>query len=104
MNAIRTHLSAAALLLAAAGSATLAADDEVTWIADSHGCKVANTFPRPGETITWSGSCNNGYADGDGVLQWFLNGDVDDRFEGHLQKGWAEGQGVLAKVDGSKYA
>ena len=104
MNAIRTHLSAAALLLAAAGPATLAADDEVAWIADSHGCKVANTFPRPGETITWSGSCSNGYADGDGVLQWFLNGDVDDRFEGHLQKGWAEGQGVLAKVDGSKYA
>jgi len=69
MNAIRTHLSAAALLLAAAGPATLAADDEVAWIADSHGCKVANTFPRPGETITWSGSCSNGYADGDGVLQ-----------------------------------
>ena len=104
MNAIRTHLCVAAALLAAAAPTTLAADDEVTWIADSRGCQVANTFPRPGETITWSGSCKNGYADGDGVLQWFLNDKVDDRFEGHLQMGWAEGQGALAKIDGSKYA
>src|SRR5262245_8366526 len=61
-----------------------AAEDDVSWIADQRGCKVANTFPRPGETITWSGPCKNGYADGDGVMQWFLDGKEDDRYEGHV--------------------
>jgi len=94
------------LLLSLAGSAFACAAgsaDEVTWIADNRGCKVANTFPRPGESIAWSGRCKDGYADGDGVLQWFLDGEQDDRFEGHLSMGWAEGRGALAKTDGSTY-
>jgi len=30
------------------------ADDDVAWIADKSGCKVANPFPQPGESITWN--------------------------------------------------
>jgi hypothetical protein len=85
-------------------AAALAGPGEDTeWIADKRGCKVANPFPRPGETITWSGECKNGFANGEGVLQWYLNGKPDDRYEGNLSQGWAEGKGVLYKQDGGKY-
>jgi hypothetical protein len=103
MSAVSRYASALLLLLGVASASASAAGDDINWIADSHGCKVANTFPRPGETITWTGKCKDGYADGDGVLQWFLNGQLDDRFEGHLAMGWAEGRGALAKTDGGKY-
>jgi hypothetical protein len=107
MNSVRNCACAALLLLGAVASGrALAAGstDEVTWIADSRGCKVANTFPRPGESITWNGRCKDGFADGEGMLQWFLDGKQDDRFEGQLVMGWAEGRGMLAKADGSRYA
>ena len=105
---IRNKLAAglwAALLAAGLSVCELAAavEDDVSWIADQRGCKVANTFPREGETITWSGPCKDGYADGDGVVQWFLDGKEDDRYEGHVAMGWAEGHGVLSKSEGGKY-
>ncbi|HZR02150.1 MAG TPA: hypothetical protein VFA81_03125 [Burkholderiales bacterium] len=79
------------------------AEDDVAWIADKNGCKVANPYPRPGETITWSGECKGGFAHGNGVLQWYLNGKPDDRYEGTMEQGWAEGHGVLRKGDGGTY-
>ncbi len=88
--------------LQATGTAR-AASDEVTWIADKQGCKVANTFPRAGETIAWDGTCKSGFADGEGVLQWFYKGVQDDRYAGTLEKGWAEGHGVLTRANGAKY-
>jgi hypothetical protein len=105
MNLI-THLLRATLIAALFQSATLhaaASENDESWIADNNGCKVANTFPREGETITWSGECKDGYANGTGILQWFLNGKEDDRFEGNLAMGWAEGRGTLNKADGGKY-
>jgi len=39
------------VLLFAAFGALAAGDEDVVWIADSKGCKVANPFPQPGETI-----------------------------------------------------
>ena len=70
---IRTQFVAGvsvALLLAGlcTCSAAVAVEDDASWIADKRGCKVANTFPREGESITWSGPCKDGYADGEGVM------------------------------------
>jgi hypothetical protein len=89
------------LLIPLAG---LAADDDVSWIADKNGCKVANPFPQPGETITWDGKCKNGVADGEGLLQWYINGKLADRYEGTLKEGWAEGKGTLTRAEGGRYA
>jgi len=91
-----------ALLLCAFG-ASAAGDENVAWIADSRGCKVANPFPQPGESIKWSGSCKNGLADGNGVLEWFIDGKPADRYEGPLKQGWAEGKGTLLR-EGGRYA
>ena len=102
MKQILSRLLAATVLAMTLSALAQAAEDD-EWIADKRGCKVANPFPRAGETITWTGDCKNGYADGDGVLQWYLNGKEDDRYEGHLAQGWAEGRGTLYKGDGGKY-
>ncbi len=110
-TAIRsTAVQLIALFIGLAGAVALpgkvgfaAPDEDAGWIADKRGCKVANPFPRPGETITWSGECKNGFAQGQGVLQWYLDGQEDDRYEGNLELGWAEGRGVLVRLDGSKY-
>jgi hypothetical protein len=64
------------------------------WIADSKtGCKVANPKPIPSESISWSGRCVNGIADGPGVLQWFVEGKLYNRKEGEFRAGRLNGKG-----------
>jgi hypothetical protein len=108
MNPIRDRLaSICALAALLAGTclsfAAQAVEDDVSYIADKRGCKIANTYPRPGESITWSGPCKDGFANGEGIVQWFLNGKEDDRYEGQISMGWAEGHGVLIRSEGGKY-
>jgi hypothetical protein len=105
MNPSRVFHSCVALLLLSAIAPIWAADDpDLKWIADAKGCKAVNPFPRPGETATWSGACVNGLMEGDGVMQWLLDGKPDDRYEGHMSAGWAEGEGTLTRADGGRYA
>src|ERR1017187_9422766 len=78
-NMIRLSIPRIALVLSLLiPVAGLCADDDVAWIADKSGCKVANPFPQPGESITWSGQCKNGVADGEGLLEWYINGNAAD--------------------------
>jgi hypothetical protein len=85
-----------ALLLSASLSMlsqiSLAADS--IWIADSNGCKIWDADPQPNETVTWSGACRDGYADGNGVLQWIVDGKPGSRHEGAFVAGKATGKGV----------
>lgn len=83
--------------------AGLCAEGDVIFISDKNGCNVANPFPQPGESITWSGNCKNNVADGDGVLQWFIDGKIADKYEGSLKDGWAEGKGTLTRSEGGRY-
>ena len=46
------------------------------------GCKVWNAYPEPGETFTWDGPCKDGFVDGSGILEWFLNGKFKVHYEG----------------------
>lgn len=100
MNGITRTL---AFLLMLSPFAELSADEDVNWIADSKGCKIANPFPQPGESVTWSGGCSNGLADGEGEMQWFIDGKPLDRYEGMLRDGWAEGKGTLIR-EGGRYS
>jgi hypothetical protein len=102
---IRSSMARAAfLLLLLIPLAGMGADEDVAWIADKNGCKVANPFPQPGESISWSGACKNGVADGDGLLQWYIDGKAADRYEGALREGWAEGKGTLTRAEGGRYS
>jgi hypothetical protein len=74
------------------------------WTADPRsGCRVANPHPQPNESITWSGGCQNGFAQGQGVLQWFENGGPAERYEGELRGGQMNGHGILATPNGGRY-
>jgi hypothetical protein len=77
--------------------------DETPWIADAKGCKFANPYPQPKETVTWTGPCLDGMGNGDGVLQWFEDGKQTAHYEGRLAKGWANGRGTLTNADGTIY-
>jgi hypothetical protein len=74
------------------------------WIKDINtGCKVWNPFPAPNETITWSGQCIDGFAHGKGILQWYLNGVENGKYEGTYMYGKRNGQGTEILVNGEKY-
>jgi MORN repeat len=71
------------------------------WIADAKtGCKVWDPAPEQGESIRWSGACKDGFADGDGTLQWFLHGKPGDRYEGGYAHGKRNGYGVVTFANG----
>jgi hypothetical protein len=73
------------------------------WIADARtGCRVWNPSPQPNETISWTGGCSNGIAQGRGVLQWLKDGKPNERYEGEYRDGKQNGRGVYTSADGSR--
>lgn len=70
-----------------------------SWIEDAKtGCRIRNPAPQPRETVTWSGACPNGIAEGTGILQWFDDDRPSDRYEGELRDGWENGRGVATST------
>jgi len=88
------------------------------WVIDAKsGCQIWNPNPQLEETVSWSGSCAQGRAKGDGVVQWSKGGvayETDEgewrdgrqvnngkqswatgRYEGELANGEPNGRGVL---------
>ena len=84
----------AALVLAAPAAAG-------GWISDSTtGCRVWNPNPTAQESVSWSGSCKDGFAQGEGVVQWFRNGLPLERNEGSWARGRQVGHGVQVWTTG----
>lgn len=82
----------------------LAQSQTPEWITDrTNGCGVSNPSPKPNETISWSGKCANGKAEGRGVLQWFRDGKPTGRYEGEYRGGRMNGRGVYAFSNGNRY-
>jgi hypothetical protein len=73
------------------------------FIPDQKGCKVSNPSPKPDESVAWSGACVDGYADGDGLLQWYVGGVLSTRYEGTLHAGLLSGRGKLTMPNGATY-
>ena len=84
-------------------SAAAQADENVNYIRDQNGCGIVNPSPRAEETVTWSGACKDGLAEGTGVLQFYQSGVADERYEGEMKAGYAEGNGVQTMLDGGRY-
>ena len=60
--------------------------------------------PQPNETFTWSGGHDNdGYATGYGVLQWYVDGENDNRYEGNMSRGKINGEGRCTFASGNYY-
>ena|SRR5437016_5111697 len=86
------------------GIATAAELNQADWLIDAtSGCRIPNPNPQENEAVTWSGDCQNGIAEGRGVLQWFAHAAPTDRYEGELHEGKANGHGVLTTRTGDRY-
>ncbi len=66
-----------------------------------NGCATSNPYPRPDESIQWSGRCLNGLLHGKGVLIWMRNGIAIERDEGVFRNGELEGPARILFADGS---
>ena len=74
------------------------------WIADpGTGCKVWNPAPEPNESVTWSGPCVKGFADGLGVEQWYKNGKAGIRVEAVFSHGSSTGVVTISYPNGMQY-
>lgn len=61
------------------------------------GCQVwvnGGFNPADSLSITWSGPCKSGTADGNGTLIWYVKNKEVSRYVGHMQKGNPHGQGT----------
>jgi len=61
------------------------------WATDAKsGCEVWNPNPQLEESVTWSGSCTNGRAEGNGIVHWLKDGAIRETDEGE----WHDGRQV----------
>lgn len=67
------------------------------------GCVVHNPNPRSGETISWSGGCQSGFAHGTGIVSWYLHGVPNGRYEGTVINGQMDGAGIAYYPSGNRY-
>jgi hypothetical protein len=74
-----------------------------TFMTSVEGCKVWDPNPVPGETVSWSGACKDGFADGPGIRKWMLSDKPGSTTEGTFVAGKLEGQGIAKSSNGGKY-
>jgi hypothetical protein len=98
MSGIAKAMLAAALLNCGSLSAS-AAQEQGQWLKDGD-CSLFNAEARPGDTVSWTGSCIDGYAEGLGTATFthdgesqsftanFVHGVVPD---GHVISRWGQG-------------
>ena len=67
------------------------------WVTDSKTeCKVWDPAPDPSQSITWSGKCENGIANGEGVVTWYgKNNEILTTLKGVLQEGRCQGECLM---------
>jgi hypothetical protein len=74
------------------------------WVADlKTGCKIWDDAPDPEESMTWSGECADGMAEGKGTLQFFIGDKPAASYEGDMRGGRADGHGINIEPDGARY-
>ncbi len=101
---IAALLSLFALPLAAQPTKPDFSGKDPRWIKDAASqCWAANPSPEPGETIAWTGGCENGLLSGKGTLTWYLNGRAIGRDEGEFKNGQLFGHGRISFADGAVY-
>lgn len=97
-------LVAVAVILVSQAVAAVAQTPQSGWIADTRtGCKVWSYITSPQLTVTWTGECANGLAQGHGVAQWFMKGQPADSSDGDYRDGKRYGLGANTWPNGNRY-
>ena len=90
-DAIAQKSDLAALLLCLPQIAGATSDDTSHWASDpDSGCALFDANLRPGDAMSWSGSCANGRAEGQGTARFSNNGAEFESFSGSFRDGVAE--------------
>ena len=98
-----SRIALISLSLAALVALPAAAQEQTATIADQNGCKIYNPNPQENESVKWNGGCKNGFVDGEGVLEWYIGDRLEERYEGSMRSGWAEGSGTFTSRQGMRY-
>jgi hypothetical protein len=62
--------------------------DTARWELDQlNQCKIWNPRPMPNETVTWLGSCKNGFVEGYGTAEWYRDDKIISKTEGNFLSG-----------------
>ncbi len=69
-------------------------------LADRPGCYLWNPVPQENVTVTWSRGCSGGYAQGNGRVSWYQNGELIQTEDTDLQDGHRNGPDVVRDGDG----
>lgn len=67
-------------------------------------CRFFNDQPKEYERGTWSGACADGYATGNGVLQWYHDDQPAGGYQGGMVRGRAQGHGEYFMNNGGVLA
>lgn len=74
------------------------------WFKDEEsGCSVWGEHEQPIVSVSWSGDCVDGKAQGQGIMEVFIDNIPFSHYEGEYQAGKAHGYGVLVSPDQSRY-
>ena len=93
-------VAALALLAGTAQAQTLTGK----WIVDQNGCKFWDTsYDTSDRTITWSGKCVKGFAEGQGTLKMFEKGEPFGEYTGAMRSGKRHGNGTYTMANGDRY-
>lgn len=107
----RAALVVSVLMIVALGSVRAWGEDEGNdyWSDDQTGCKVRNYFGGGMKTsiyhLRWMGACNNGLADGRGILLvWWIGFKDHDgyKFSGSFEQGRIKGPGEIMYLTSDK--
>lgn len=86
--------------LAAFAHVALAAEPQFVGKPD---CRIADMAFVKGAEVSWTGGCKEGFADGDGKVEFTLNQKILVRYVGQVHRGMPDGEGYIARHDGAIY-
>jgi hypothetical protein len=93
-----------AVLFLALAYGTTALGQEMPSYLGRPDCKIASVRPAPVSELSWNGKCDDGYAEGKGVLEWRAGEKSEKyRLEATLARGVIQGDATLNRADGTKY-
>ena len=91
------------VLLVALFTAPFALLNPPGWVQAAENCEVRNQYGRrewrraKSTTVTWTGPCVEGRAQGRGVLEWYRDGVLTVRYSGEMEGGRITGRGEMAR-------